>query len=98
MGWSRAKIEVDTAYLTLPNGERHCAYCGKIIEPDTEWDDYDKYEYFHCDCEDAKKEINLCLQLRKLDSEYFEKKKELELQFPKPKLKFKTVLVPIEDK
>lgn len=96
---SRAKIDINTRYLTFPLGERRCAYCGKVIEPDTEWDDYESYEYYHCDCEDAKKEIEISLQIRSVENEYIDKLRELKRQMPEPKYKaeMKTVLTPINE-
>jgi len=100
MGWIRPKLDINTHYLDFPQGEKRCAYCGKVIKPDTEWDDYDSWEYYHCDCEDAQKEIKITLALRELEADYGKKKRELKESMPEPKFKaeFKTVLTEINNK
>lgn len=91
---------MNTLYLNFPQGEKRCAYCGKVIQPDREWDDYDSWDYYHCDCEDAQTEIKIKTRIIELDAEYSRKKRELEQSLPRPKYKseMKTVLTEIDSK
>ena len=100
MTWSRPKLNINTHYLNFPLGEKRCAYCGKVINPDTEWDDYDHWDYYHCDCEDAQREIKITFALMELEADYERKKRELNESMPKPKYKaeMKTVLTEINNK
>ena len=82
----RAKLEIDTEAIKV-NGEIHCAYCGKKIEPDTEIDHGDTYDYHHCDCEDARLEIQLKNDIKFLDADYKRRRFELENRLPKRKYK-----------
>lgn len=36
---------------------RYCIYCGKKAKTDFEFDDRIKYDYYFCDCEGAKLDI-----------------------------------------
>lgn len=81
----RAKLEIDTESIKV-NGEIHCAYCGKKIEPDTEIDHGDRYEYHHCDCPDAKMEIYIKQEKKRITEEY--KKSIMNLEEMMPKVKY----------
>ena len=100
MAWSKPVLNINTHYLDFPQGEKRCAYCGKVIKPDTESDYYDHWEYYHCDCEDAQREIKITFALMELEADYERKKRELNESMPKPKYKaeMKTVLTEINNK
>ena len=63
----RANLSYDTKHFQTYRKEgsvtvfdkAYCVYCGKEIQPDTEIDHHETCDYYHCDCEDAKKEIAL---------------------------------------
>ena len=58
-----AKLEYNTKSIKT-EGKVFCAYCGKEIHPDREIDEgYYDYDYYHCDCEDALKEIEIQKQI-----------------------------------
>ena len=97
---SKADIDFNTKYLDFPLGEKRCAYCGKVIEPDTEWDEYDRYDYYHCDCPDALKEIEIMKEVYRLEAECKINKNRLMDKLPKIKYKkeMQTVLVQIDGK
>ena len=99
MAWSKPHLNINTRYLNFPDDEKRCAYCGKVIERERVWDDYDHWDYFHCDCEDAQKEIEITLALRGLERDYEQKKRELEKSMPHPKFKAEkqTVLTEIKE-
>ena len=81
----RAKLPYDTKHFQTYRKEgsvtvfdkAYCVYCGKEIQPDTEIDHHETCDYYHCDCEDAKKEIALQQDIERLDRELRVKKKEL---------------------
>lgn len=100
MAWSKPVLNINTLYLDFPLGEKRCAYCGKVIKPDTERYDYDHWDYYHCDCEDAQKEIKITLAIRELEADYAKKKRKLQESMPEPKYKaeMKTVLTEIDYK
>ncbi len=100
MNWCRPILNINTTCLDFPLGEKRCAYCGKVIKPDTEYYDYDHWDYYHCDCKDAQKEIKIKLALRELEADYERKKRELNESMPEPKYKaeLKTVLTEINYK
>lgn len=76
----RAKLPYNTMTIEI-NGNKHfCAYCGKELQYDYESGDslYDEpIHYYHCDCEMAKKEIELQQNIDKLNSELYRKREEL---------------------
>ena len=86
----------NTQYLDFPLGEKRCCYCGKVIDPDIEWDEYDRHEYFHCNCPDALKELEILKEIDRIE----EQKIELRRSIPKTKYKkeYKTILVQIDSK
>ena len=43
----------------MHNGEAYCEYCGQKITPDCESDHYEVIEYYHCDCNDAIKQMDI---------------------------------------
>ena len=43
----------------MHNGEAYCEYCGQKITPDCESDYYEVTEYYHCDCNDAIKQMDI---------------------------------------
>lgn len=78
----RANLEMNTEHIVV-NKEYYCAYCGKKIEPDTAIDHYDETHYYHCDCEDAKKEIFIRREKERITNEFKKNIMELESQQPK---------------
>lgn len=65
------------------NGKHYCAYCGKEIPEDITWDDHERYEYYHCDCDGALLEL-------KIEDEINELRKQIKtLERSKPKTRFK---------
>jgi len=71
-----AKLPLNTKYLYFDN-KVYCAYCGKEIQADTEIDHYETTEYYHCDCNDARHEIDLIRQIQKKKEELKQIKNEL---------------------
>ena len=49
----------DNFYTCVHNGEAYCEYGGKKIAPDCESDHYEVTEYYHCDCDDAIKQMDI---------------------------------------
>ena len=43
----------------MHNGEAYCEYCGQKITPDCESDHYEVIKYYHCDCDDAIKQMDI---------------------------------------
>ena len=80
----RANLEIDTEAIKV-NGEIHCAYCGKKIEPDTEIDHHEETHYYHCDCEDAKKEIFITQEKQRITNKFKQDMKNLDEQWPDAK-------------
>ena len=39
--------------------EKICSYCGKTCRHEYEIEDYERYDYYFCDCEGAKTEIEI---------------------------------------
>lgn len=69
MGYHSAEIPYNTQHLDY-KGKKICAYCGKELKQDESWDDgYPDETFYHCDCEDAKKEIELQQKKYKLEYE-----------------------------
>ena len=83
---TRAQLEMNTENIVV-NGDVCCAYCGRKIKPDTEIDHHEVTEYYHCDCEDAKKEIYVRQERKKIMDEYRRNIEWLDSQYPKPKFK-----------
>lgn len=83
-----AKIERDTKFITI-DGHNYCAYCGKEIKPDTEIDHYETYNYYHCDCPDALKQIKIEDEIKTLNIKHKKDLSVLEAQLPK--LKFERI-------
>lgn len=54
----RAKKARNTKHF-MHNGEAYCEYCGQKITPDCEIDHYEVIEYYHCDCDDAIKQMDI---------------------------------------
>ena len=79
-----AKIPYNTKHIKH-NGEILCAYCCNKIEPDIEVDGYDSWDYYHCNCEDALKEIEIHNEIIKLEKEIEKYKSFI------PKAKYKLV-------
>ena len=68
-----ARLPFDTRHIINPeNNERYCAYCGKKIEAD-----WDYTNFYHCDCEDALKEIAIKKKISELRKEMPSPKYEL---------------------
>lgn len=80
MGYCRPKLGYNTQHFEHEH-KIYCAYCCKEIKPDVAWDDYDEINYYHCDCEDALKEIELLKEIRNKKEEI----ESLERQIPKRK-------------
>lgn len=46
--------------------DRYCVYCTKLANHEVDYDHYDKYDYFNCDCDQANLERQIFLDnLRK---------------------------------
>ena len=94
-----AKLPYNTKSLKI-DGKRYCVYCGQEIKPDTEIDHHETTEYFHCDCEDALKEIKIYQEIKKLQLEnqnIVRKIYKLEEQYPKPLFKLVKTIMPINE-
>lgn len=96
-----ARLNYNTKHLNV-DGKKYCAYCGQEIKPDTEIDHHETTEYFHCNCEDALKEIKVYQEIKKLrleSKEITKKIYELEEQYPKPLFKLVTTsnILPINE-
>ncbi len=72
----RAKLEYNTNHLNYYN-KCYCSYCGKEIKADTEIDNHESFDYYHCDCEDALKEIELYKEIKKLEERIIELKSSM---------------------
>ena len=71
-----ARLPFDTRHITNPeNNERYCAYCGKKIEVDRDYEIYT--DFYHCNCEDALKEIAIKKKIGELRKEIPSPKYEL---------------------
>lgn len=81
----RAKLDYSTQFIGLEDGY-YCVYCGKKIKPDTEIDHHEVTEYYHCDCEDALKEIEVHNNIERLKKEL----KDWLNKYPEPKYKIDT--------
>ena len=82
-----AKLPYNTQYIHH-KGKVYCAYCGKELIEDNTTDHYEIVEqYYHCDCEDAKKEISIKQEIQKVTKEYDNKIYELKKSIPKRKYK-----------
>ena len=82
-------MSANLSYNTLSikhNGKVYCAYCGKEIEADLKIDGYDSYEYYHCNCEDAMKEIEVRKEIEAAEREVC----KLTAKLPKPKFQLVT--------
>ena len=44
----------------------HCVYCGKKAEYNCEIEDYQKYDYYYCNCYNASREENINNQIAAL--------------------------------
>lgn len=55
----------------------YCAYCGKEIQPDSEIDHGEVRDYYHCDCEDALKEIEIIKKIASLERDIQNLRREL---------------------
>ena len=62
-----AKLSYSTKNVDI-NNKKYCLYCGKEIQPDTEIDHHESYNYYHCDCKDALKEIKIRNEIINLES------------------------------
>lgn len=82
----RANLEYTTHNIILDECH-YCAYCGKPIEPDVEIDHGDRTEYYHCNCENAMKEIGLMKEIKA----YKDKIRMLQAEIPKPRYESKTI-------
>ena len=80
----RAKLKMNTEHI-VANKECYCAYCGKKIEPDTEIDHHKETHYYHCDCEDAKKEIFIMQEKERITNKFKKDMMELDNQWPEKK-------------
>ena len=78
----RAKLEYSTKHFAFEK-KAICSYCGKEIQPDSEFDHHETYTYYHCDCEDAIKEIEINNAILKKQQEI----RELNSSMPKAKYK-----------
>lgn len=50
----------------MHNGEAYCEYCGQKITPDCESDHYEITKYYHCDCDDAIKQMDIEDKIKKI--------------------------------
>lgn len=61
--------------LKMANGTLICSYCGQPIkiENHKDWDRYfnEKWESYHCDCEEWNKYDKLNQEIRQLDDKYY---------------------------
>ena len=78
----RAKLEQNTCYLEN-DGKVHCVYCGNEILPDVEIDHGERTNYYHCQCENALKELKIKEEIKNHELAI----KNLMSIFPKPKYK-----------
>lgn len=73
--------------LTMTDGSTHyCSYCGKKVKINRDGQGI-------CDCEDAKKELEIKEKISALTNDYISKREALEKELPKKKYKLK--LMPV---
>lgn len=86
----RANLSRSTKHIIL-GGKAYCAYCGMKIEPDVEIDHHEETSYYHCNCADALKEIEI-------DKKVAEKEREIRaLRETYPKAKYTVTKRAIEE-
>lgn len=77
----------------------YCAYCGKLIKPETHiMDRYDEYKYYHCDCDDAQKEHEIQLKEKEIISDFNKKLYQIKKDSPKQKIFFGDIVEIQDDK
>jgi len=54
----------DTPYFEVL-GHKFCSYCRKPIQRESGYDDYDPWEVYYCNCDDAQKDADLREALKK---------------------------------
>ena len=54
----------------------YCPYCGKELKRKEDFEDYQIYNYYFCDCKDAKKEREIMRKIRELERQLPEVKYE----------------------
>ena len=83
-------INTPTEYI---GGKRYCSYCAKEAKYDYDYDEYDKIDYYWCECEGANLWHDIEILNRKLQG--FVNEKELQRlryneELKKLKYKFKS--------
>lgn len=71
--------------LMLGDGHHgwYCSYCGKECQSRDEWDERDIVEtYYHCDCEDAQKEVEIRLEISRVLSNASSEVHDLRAKLP----------------
>ena len=61
----------------------YCVYCGEELKSVEKWEDWDYHTYYYCDCEDAKKEIEIMKKIRELERQLPKEKYEAQPQVTK---------------
>ena len=87
---THAQLSKNTRYI-VRNGKVYCAYCGTKIEPDVEIDHHEETSYYHCDCADAIKELEIIAKIQEKEREIVELRKTL------PKIKYRVVKRTVEE-
>ena len=85
----KAKLQYNTKNI-YHNKKCYCAYCGKEIPEDVECHPYSPVYFYHCDCEDAMKEIGIYNKIAKKQEEI------QELQRSIPKAKYQLTIIETE--
>lgn len=78
----------DTKHLKL--NERICVYCGQVCQKASETEDGEKFNYYFCDCDGAKLDIQKQEIQEKLETKekmMYQRLKDLEYEFELKKLK-----------
>lgn len=78
-----AKLQINTKFIYIDSNHVYCAYCGKEISPDTEIDHHEVTNFYHCDCPDALKDIEIQQEINHHRAEI----DKLSSSFPAPKYK-----------
>lgn len=80
----RAKLERSTKFIEM-DGKYYCSYCGKELSADATLDHHENTLYFHCDCEDAVKQMEVEDKMKEVSTRFRLELIELESQLPKEK-------------
>ena len=72
----------ETKYTTIYDNyewKRYCDFCGKECKNEFEYDHRDRDDYYTCDCDKAKKYVDINSQIYKLGFELRDLQKEVHI-------------------